>query len=94
LGKPSGIIQETRAMRRHQVAPDKFGAERSSRARNLCVFDPNGQLVYHGRIDDRFPALGQERPTATSHELKDVIDAMLAGKSVPYATAPAVGCRI
>jgi hypothetical protein len=59
-----------------------------------AVFDPNGQLVYHGRIDNRFPDLGKERPAATSHELKDVLDAILAGKVVPSATVPAVGCRI
>lgn len=52
------------------------------------------RVVYHGRIDDRFVELGIERPAATVHDLADALSAVLAGKPVPYATAPAVGCFI
>jgi len=53
-----------------------------------------GKLVYHGRIDDRFVELGVERPAPTTHDLADALTAVLAGRPVTRATAPAVGCYI
>jgi hypothetical protein len=50
--------------------------------------------VYHGRIDDRYLSLGQERPQASSHDLESVIAAALAGKPVPQPGGPPVGCSI
>jgi thiol-disulfide isomerase/thioredoxin len=52
------------------------------------------KLVYHGRIDDRYVELGVERPSPTVHDLADALAAVLAGKPVAHATAPAVGCFI
>jgi len=56
----------------------------------------NGKLreVYHGRIDDRYIAFGQERPQATHHELEETIKAVLAGRPIPEPTAGPVGCSI
>jgi hypothetical protein len=54
---------------------------------------PDGPaLVYHGRIDDRFAAVGRARPAPTTHDLKDALQAVLEGRPVPRASAPAVGC--
>jgi hypothetical protein len=50
--------------------------------------------VYHGRIDDRYLAFGQERPTPQHLELEAAIAAALAGKSVPLPAGPPVGCAI
>jgi hypothetical protein len=50
--------------------------------------------VYRGRIDDRYMALGSERPQAAHHDLEEAIRAVLAGKPVPQAGGPAVGCSI
>lgn len=50
--------------------------------------------VYRGRIDDRYLALGTERPQATRHDLEDAIRAVLAGKIVPQPGGPPVGCSI
>jgi Redoxin len=50
--------------------------------------------VYHGRIDDRYIAFGQERPQAARHELEEVIQAVLAGRPVPKPEAGPVGCSI
>jgi hypothetical protein len=50
--------------------------------------------VYHGRIDDRYISLGQERPQAEHHDLEEAIAAALAGKSVPQPGGAAVGCSI
>lgn len=62
-----------------------------------AVFVPTkGTLkeVYRGRIDDRYLALGTERPQATHHDLEDAIRAVLAGKLVPQPGGPPVGCSI
>ncbi len=50
--------------------------------------------VYLGRVDDRYIALGQERPTATRHDLVDAIHAVLAHQAVPRPGGPTVGCSI
>lgn len=59
-----------------------------------AVFLPGRRLVYHGRIDNRYAALGKERPEATQRDLRNVLEAVLQGKPAPYSTAPAVGCYI
>lgn len=50
--------------------------------------------VYHGRIDDRYIAFGQERPQAQRHDLEEAIAATLEGKPAQAAGGPAVGCSI
>jgi hypothetical protein len=62
-----------------------------------AVFVPQaGRLheVYRGRIDDRYLALGTERPQATRHDLEDAIRAVLANKPVPQPGGPPIGCSI
>ncbi|HEX3662143.1 MAG TPA: redoxin domain-containing protein [Acidobacteriaceae bacterium] len=50
--------------------------------------------VYRGRIDDRYIALGQERPHAMKHDLELAIRAVLADRHVPPPGGPTVGCSI
>jgi hypothetical protein len=62
-----------------------------------AIFVPvNGALreIYHGRIDDRYISLGQERPYALHHELEDAIAALLAKRTIPESGGPPVGCSI
>jgi len=59
-----------------------------------AVFNSGGKLVYHGRIDDRFVALGRERPQPSQHDLANALDALLAGRNVPVAATKPVGCYI
>jgi hypothetical protein len=59
-----------------------------------AVFDARGQLVYHGRIDDRFVELGRERPAPTTHDLENALTATLAGRPVVPPTTQAFGCFI
>jgi hypothetical protein len=54
----------------------------------------DGRLVYHGRIDDRFAALGRMRPAPAHRELADALDAALAGRAPAVTSAPAVGCAL
>jgi hypothetical protein len=60
----------------------------------VAVYDGRGALVYHGRIDNRYVSLGVERPSATEHDLEDVLVALVAGKPSFRRSAPAVGCYI
>jgi AhpC/TSA family len=50
--------------------------------------------VYRGRIDDRYLALGNERPQAMHHDLEEAIRAVLADKPVPQPAGPPIGCSI
>lgn len=59
-----------------------------------ALFRPDGELLYHGRIDNRFADFGKARPKATRHELADAIADALEGKPVQPAVGPAVGCFI
>jgi hypothetical protein len=59
-----------------------------------AVFDANGRLVYHGRIDNLYEDFGHARKRATTHELADALDAALAGKVLTGKATPAVGCYI
>ncbi len=54
----------------------------------------DGKVVYCGRIDDRFGKLGRQRPEPSTHELRDAIDALLAGQPVATARVAAIGCPI
>jgi hypothetical protein len=60
----------------------------------FTVKDGSLREIYHGRIDDRYIAFGQERPQATRHELEEAIHAALAGRPAPRPTENAVGCSI
>lgn len=59
-----------------------------------AVFNANGQLVYHGRIDNLYQDFGHTRRSATTHELAEAIEAAIAGKSLSGNATPAVGCYI
>jgi hypothetical protein len=62
-----------------------------------AVFVPHGESlreVYRGRIDDRYLALGSERPQAAHHDLEEAIRAVLAARAVPQPGGPSVGCSI
>lgn len=58
------------------------------------VIDRAGGLAYRGRIDDRFVAFGKQRPEATSHELRDALDAVLAGAPPRVRRTEVVGCPV
>lgn len=60
----------------------------------VAVYATSGQLVYRGRIDDRYVNPGLERAQPTRRDLEDALSALLAGKPVPQASVPAVGCFI
>ncbi len=65
---------------------DRFGATRTP---EVYVIDASGKLVYHGRIDN-----AKDMSQVSSSELREALDATLAGKPVAKTTANAFGCSI
>lgn len=63
-------------------------------APEAAVFNAAGDLMYHGRIDDRYVDIGKARPAAARHDLEDAIEAVLGGKPVAEAETHAVGCSL
>lgn len=60
----------------------------------VVVFGPGRELRYRGRIDDWYVAFGKSRPRPTQHDLRDALDAVLAGRPVPEPRTHAIGCYI
>jgi hypothetical protein len=58
------------------------------------VVDRGGEIRYRGRIDNFYAALGKPRQQVTEHDLRDALDAVLAGRSVPRRDTEALGCLI
>jgi peroxiredoxin len=59
-----------------------------------AVFLRGGRMVYRGRIDDRYVALGKARPAPSTRDLEQVLEAILEGKKVTNKITPAIGCFI
>ena len=53
-----------------------------------------GLMVYRGRIDDQYVDFGKTRPGPTVHDLEDVLQAIVRGRTVATQTTRAVGCFI
>ena len=70
------------------------GAFVTPEAAVFAVDGSNLRELYHGRLDDRYIAFGQERPQANHHELEEAIEAALAGKPAPQPGGSPVGCSI
>jgi thiol-disulfide isomerase/thioredoxin len=59
-----------------------------------AVIGPSGQVLYRGRIDNVYAALGKRRPEATEHDLRKALDEVLSGKPVSAPQTQAIGCYI
>jgi hypothetical protein len=70
----------------------RFGAKVTP---EVAVFIPDNKLtVYRGRIDDLYVDLGQARRAPTTHDLEEVLTAVLSDRPVSTTTTTAVGCTI
>jgi len=58
------------------------------------VLDHAGKVRYRGRINNFYADLGKPRRQATVHDLRDALDAVLAGKPVAVPETRPVGCYI
>jgi peroxiredoxin len=59
-----------------------------------AVLSVSGTLLYLGRIDNRVEDFTRRRPEATKLDLRDAIDAVLAGRPVANPRTKAFGCAI
>ena len=59
-----------------------------------AIYRKGGELLFHGRIDDRYADLGVSRPAPTARDLHSALRDLLAGKSAKPPAGPAVGCII
>ena len=50
------------------------------------------QLLYRGRIDDRYIELGKDRPAPTQRDLESALIAAIAGKAIAVKQTQAIGC--
>lgn len=57
---------------------------------DIFVFDKDRKLVYNGRIDDNW----KEPDNVTRNDLREVLDAVLEGRSVDFEHVPSMGCSI
>ena len=60
----------------------------------VAVLSSSGDVLYLGRIDNKVEDLTRPRYAATEPELRNALDAVLAGKAPKEARTRAVGCSI
>lgn len=60
----------------------------------VFLLNASGEILYSGRIDDSFAAIGKRRARAKHHELRDALDACLNGDTVIVKRTTPVGCII
>ena len=56
---------------------------------HVFVFDAERRLRFVGRVDD-----GEDPAKVTTHDARNAIDAVLAGKAVPVVTTKVFGCSV
>ena len=66
----------------------------ATRTPEAAVLSPTGDVLYLGRIDDRYVDLGKRREQVTSHDLRNALEAILAGRPIQHPRSMAVGCII
>lgn len=70
----------------NNIIADKFGATLTP---EIFVLSPKFEILYHGRIDD-----SRREDDVKSHDLRNALDEILAGKSVSVSETKAFGCTI
>lgn len=66
-------------------------AYRAACTPDFFLFDADRRLVYRGQLDDSRPGNGLP---VTGEDLRDAIDAALAGRAAPPDQYPSIGCNI
>lgn len=58
------------------------------------IVDRAGKILYRGRIDNFYEALGRKRRAATEHDFHDALAAVADGRPVANPVTKALGCHI
>jgi peroxiredoxin len=75
----------------HQILAKMTGATTIPEA---AVLSSDGNILYLGRIDNRVEDFNVRRAEPTKFDLREALDAVLAGKPVPHPRTKAFGCAI
>ena len=59
-----------------------------------ALLSPEREVLYRGRIDDRFYDFGKMRYPPRQLDCRDALTARLAGKPIKNRTTKAIGCFI
>jgi protein-disulfide isomerase len=98
--KPEGVVKHAKEFTlpgtvvhdRDLALAKKLGATVTPEA---VVLSPSGEVLYRGRIDDRYEKVGgKRREQPTTFDLRAALNAALDGKPAPKPWQPAVGCDI
>ena len=76
--------------RRHELV----AAVKAEMTPEAVVLQSDGSVAYQGRVDNLYADYGKRRRRATSRDLRDALDAVLAGKPVPRPRTEPIGCYI
>ncbi len=60
----------------------------------VALLSPKLELLYRGRIDNRYLDFGKRREQVTSHDLREALQAVLAQKPIANRRTTAIGCDI
>jgi len=74
-----------------QALVQRVGATHAPQA---AVLDAAGKVVYLGRIDNLYVGFRKTRPAPTVRDLRNAVDAVLAGKPVSPARTEVIGCDL
>lgn len=69
----------------------KFGAKMTPEA---FVLNDKGDVLYKGRIDDRYVNRPQKNPNPKSRDLNNALSAFVEGRDIAVASTEAIGCPI
>lgn len=73
----------------------KTKALRATITPEVVVYNEDtNRIIYQGRIDNSYYRLGRRRQVTTSHELRDVLEALRKGKIPKVNNQPPIGCYI
>jgi peroxiredoxin len=75
----------------HDESQAVAGAYDAQCTPDFFLYDSHRRLAYHGRLDDSTPGNGIP---VTGRELRQALDAILAGSKPPAIQKPSIGCSI
>jgi len=75
----------------HQTLARETAARTTPEA---VVLSPAGDVLYRGRVDDRFVDFGKTRYRPTREDLRDALDQVLKGQPVKNPATKVLGCAI
>jgi len=70
-----------------QSVAKAYGATRTP---EVFLFNAQGKLRYHGRVDDNY----EDPKKVRSQDLKDALEAVLGGQAPTVSETPVVGCSV